>query len=96
MLPRDPEVFPKAEEFLPERWTTFNKDDRDKLFAFGAGLHACVGERLIWRFFLHVAKRFIKEYTWDAQQFAGRDKKLKYVPISRPVDQEPVVISPRT
>ena len=96
MAHRDPEVFPKAEEFLPERWATFNKDDRDKLYAFGAGLHSCVGEKLIWKYFMHVARRFTKEYTWDAEQFAGREKKMKYVPISRPVDQEPVAISPRT
>jgi len=95
MAQRDPDVFPEAEDFLPERWTSFNKGDRDKLFAFGAGLHGCVGERLIWRYFLHVAKRFIKSYTWDAQRFAIREKKLKYVPISRPVEQEPVSILPR-
>jgi cytochrome P450 len=96
MAHRDPDVFPKAEEFVPERWTTFNKNDRDKLFGFGAGVHRCVGEKLIWKFFLRVATRFVKRYRWDPAIFASREKKLKYVPISRPLEQVPFQLTLRS
>ncbi len=92
---RDPEVFPKAEEFLPERWSTFNKNDRDKMLGFGAGVHRCIGEKLSWKFLIRVLQRFIRTYSWNPEVFAKRTKELKYVPISRPLDQTPLEVCPR-
>nr|XP_027227536.1 cytochrome P450 3A43-like [Penaeus vannamei] len=44
----DPKIFPHPKKFLPERWSQDNKDDRGRIFAFGAGPRECIGKRMIW------------------------------------------------
>ena len=94
MAHRDPEVFPHPEEFMPERWSSFNQNDKDKLLGFGKGLHKCVGEKYMWAFLLEVTKRFVKEFKWD---FLYKDKarKLKYLPVTRPAELQAQSLSLR-
>ncbi len=93
---RDPAVFPYPDRFLPERWSTFNADDRDKLFGFGAGPHGCVGERFLCRFFMAVAQRFLRDCTWDfGDPNKGQERKVKYLPVLRPTELEKVWITKR-
>lgn len=95
MAHRDPDVFPYPDEFLPDRWKTFNSGDRDKIFGFGAGLHKCPGEQLMWTFLMRVAETFIREFKWDLK---GKDgtKKVKYLPVSRPAVLEETVLQRRS
>ena len=44
---RDPDVFEKPEDFIPERWNGSNSSDQDKIFGFGSGPHRCIGENLM-------------------------------------------------
>ena len=44
---RDPDVFEKPEDFIPERWNGSNAGDEDKIFGFGSGPHRCIGENLM-------------------------------------------------
>ena len=44
---RDPEVFDKPEDFIPERWNGSNSGNVDKIFGFGSGPHRCIGENLM-------------------------------------------------
>lgn len=94
MAHRDPLVFPYPEEFLPERWRTFNAKDRDKLFGFGAGIHACVGEQFMWKFFIQVAQTFIQTFSWDVTGMNGK-RKMKYLPVSRPAEIKPLALHKR-
>ena len=96
MAHRDPEVFPYPEEFMPERWTTFNQDDRDKLFGFGAGVHRCVGERLMWKYLMEVGKTFIKSFEWEKKKETDWQKKVKYLPVSRPAVLKGIPLKRRT
>ena len=61
---RDPKIFPRPEEFLPTRWDNENSNDKDKMFGFGSGPHACVGERIMWDVMIHVGKEMIRRYKW--------------------------------
>ncbi len=91
----DPQTFPYPDRFLPERWKTYNRDDRDKLFCFGAGVHGCVGERFMWRFLLEVAGHFIRSFTWDTSGLEASNRKMKYLPVARPAVLEPLVLRRR-
>ena len=55
---RDPEVFEKPEEFIPERWNGSNAGDEDKIFGFGSGPHRCIGENLMRDVMQFVGKVF--------------------------------------
>lgn len=44
----DPKIFPQPKKFWPQRWSQDNKDDRGRIFAFGAGPRECIGKRMIW------------------------------------------------
>lgn len=41
---RDSEVYPRSEEFLPERWLDKSTQNSPLLLNFGSGLHRCLGE----------------------------------------------------
>ncbi|KAI1852249.1 hypothetical protein JX266_002427 [Neoarthrinium moseri] len=45
-LHRDPNVFPRAEEFIPERWETPTKGMKDAFMPFGGGSRVCIGLHL--------------------------------------------------
>ncbi len=82
---RDPLVFPYPDKFLPERWSSFNADDRDKVFGFGAGPHGCVGERFMWRFMTTAASKLFETCKWDwGDESQGQERHVKYLPVLRP------------
>ncbi len=87
MAHRDPKTFPYPEQFLPERWKTFNADDADKLFGFGSGLHRCPGEKYARRLIEVIAKRFIKTFDWEFN-YKSQERTIKYLPVSRPAKLE--------
>lgn len=94
MAHRDPQVFEKPEQFWPERWNSCNKGDKDKVFGFGAGPHKCVGETLMWNVMKYVGKEFVKHFEWKHMQ--GFPQAIKYLPVARPRDPEPVILKRRT
>ena len=55
---RDPDVFEKPEDFIPERWNGSNAGDEDKIFGFGSGPHRCIGENLMRDVMQFVGKVF--------------------------------------
>ena len=55
---RDPDVFEKPEDFIPERWNGSNSGDEDKIFGFGSGPHRCIGENLMRDVMQFVGKFF--------------------------------------
>ena len=109
---RDPKIFSKPDEFLPERWENENAEDRDKMFGFGAGPHSCVGERIMWKVLVQVGSQMMKRYTWtltDPSQTSSSSQDLsqlpetfvpeldmKYLPVSRPRILEPILLEERT
>ncbi len=95
MAHRDPTVFPDPDAFKPERWAEENKDDRDKIFGFGAGPHRCPGENLIWNALTTFAKKFIKTFEWDTSECQCSDRNIKYLPVMRPRQLKPVILKKR-
>ncbi|XP_074642541.1 putative cytochrome P450 120 [Tubulanus polymorphus] len=79
---RDPCIFSQPEKFIPERWMTCNKDDRDKLVAFGSGARGCVGKNFSWGIIKMTAALLVSKYTWKLPE--GQDLKYKWLPVSRP------------
>ena len=94
MAHKDPEVFRDPEVFDPDRWLNANKEDRDKIFGFGSGLHKCIGEQFMWRYLVTVAKTFVKSFNWDKEKLDGT-RKIKYLPVSRPAELLPIKLSRR-
>ena len=109
---RDPKIFSKPDEFLPERWDNENAEDRDKMFGFGSGPHSCVGERIMWKVLVQVGSEMIKRYKWtlpdpNLASSASQDQSqlpetfvpeldMKYLPVSRPRVLEPILLEERT
>ena len=107
---RDPKIFPQPEEFLPERWEKENAGDKDKMFGFGSGPHACVGERIMWDVLIQVGGEIIRRYIWDLPDPSNSSASevnqlpetfvpeldMKYLPVSRPSILEPLLIEERT
>ena len=62
---RDPTVFQDAESFDHRRWRGANSADRGNVFAFGGGIHACVGQSLVWKVLLSVGRSMIKNLEWE-------------------------------
>ena len=89
---RDPSVFPDPDVFLPQRWSGVNKNDRDKMFGFGSGPHACIGRKLMWDVLLTVGRKFIEKFDWDHPQYPPEVKSL---PVSRPRYLQPVQLRKR-
>lgn len=69
-------------KFLPERWSQDNKDDRGRIFAFGAGPRECIGKRMIWDIMMMFCKTFVKEFDWVITD--DHLKEMKYIPAVRP------------
>ena len=89
---RDPAIFPNPEEFDPERWNGPNKEDKAKIYAFGAGLHSCVGERLMWIVMKTLTSKFVKNFIWDFNPDFPQDTPIKYLPVSRPKKLTPLIL----
>ena len=107
---RDPKVFTRPEEFLPERWDNENLNDTDKMFGFGSGPHACVGERIMWDVMIHVGREMITRYTWNLPppdsltssidqnilpETLVPELEMKYLPVSRPHTLTPLLMEER-
>ncbi|KAF3769546.1 putative benzoate 4-monooxygenase cytochrome P450 [Cryphonectria parasitica EP155] len=45
-LHRNGRVFPRPEEFLPERWENPSKEMKDSIIVFGGGSRVCIGQHL--------------------------------------------------
>ncbi|XP_063601039.1 putative cytochrome P450 120 [Penaeus indicus] len=78
----DPKFFPHPKKFWPERWSQDNKDDRGRIFAFGAGPRECIGKRMIWDIMMMFCKTFVKEFDWVITD--DHLKEMKYIPAVRP------------
>ena len=65
---RDPDVFEKPEDFIPERWNGSNAGDEDKIFGFGSGPHRCIGENLMRDVMQFVGKVFKKIIRFDLKE----------------------------
>ncbi|CAH1782973.1 unnamed protein product [Owenia fusiformis] len=79
---RDPQAFTKPEEFLPQRWINAEKDERKKLFCFGAGPRCCIGQNFIWNILRTITQSLLRKYTWNIPE--GQDLSFKWLPVSRP------------
>jgi len=99
----DPQIFPNPLAFNPDRWATCNKDHKDLLLCFGAGLRGCIGTALIQNILLSILTRLINKFDWelscDSIDDANDDATsmiYKYLPIARPSVLPGVVFSPIT
>jgi len=65
---RDPDRFPQPDRFLPQRWRDF-KPSPFEYFPFGAGGHACVGQRLAMYLLKTVLSRLLQlDFALDGDQ----------------------------
>nr|CAB3235454.1 beta-amyrin 11-oxidase [Phallusia mammillata] len=80
---RDEQVFPRPDEFLPERWTTWNADHRDLVFCFGGGPRCCIGRTFIGNILRDVAARLLRTYDWEMNP-TDQEINYKYLPVARP------------
>ncbi|XP_042226944.1 putative cytochrome P450 120 [Homarus americanus] len=78
----DPAVFPEPNKFRPERWVEENKNDRCRMFAFGAGPRECIGKKMIWDIILIFCKAFVHKFEWEVS--GDHLKQLKFIPAVRP------------
>lgn len=83
-LYHSPEVFHRADEFLPERWlnkdSAFAHDQLNDVQTFGIGPRSCIGRllamaelrlilaRLVWKFDLHQVDSEAGRLEWTAQR----------------------------
>ena len=91
---RDPDVFEKAEEFIPERWNGSNAGDRDKIFGFGSGLHRCIGENLMRDVMHFVGGKLVNSFTWHHLE-KPMEREIKCLPVLRPRNLKPIIIKTR-
>ncbi|KAF0294237.1 putative cytochrome P450 120 [Amphibalanus amphitrite] len=91
---RDPAVFPNADTFDPERWRTSNKNDQDKLFCFGGGPRACIGQKMYQHILKVACRMFISEFDWHLP--ATWRPTWKHLPVSRPTNLPSLVLSRRS
>ena len=96
MAHRDPGVFPDPEEFKPERWGTVNKGHRDRVFGFGAGPHRCPGENLMFNVMKHLLTMIVKTFEWDRSHCKCEDRNIKYLPVLRPRELQPIILRKQT
>lgn len=89
----DPKVFPEPNKFRPERWEEENKDDRSKMFAFGAGPRECVGKKMIWDIIIIFCKSFLEHFDWEVS--SDHLKELKYIPAVRPKEKPLIQLQAR-
>lgn len=79
-----------------------NKDHKDLLLCFGAGLRGCIGTALIQNILLSILTRLINKFDWelscDTTDGANDASSMiyKYLPIARPSVLPGVVFSPIT
>ncbi|CAL1542864.1 unnamed protein product [Lymnaea stagnalis] len=78
---RDESVFENPHEFLPNRWSA-NPELKSKLFTYGLGPRACIGERISWTILKNTLQALLSKFVWTLCQ--GQDVSQKYLPVSRP------------
>jgi cytochrome P450 len=88
---RDPQVFPNADQFDPQRWDGANAGDQDKIFGFGSGPHRCVGENLMWDVMKFVGHKFVQTFTWDHMDNV-MERNIKCLPVLRPRHLSPIIL----
>ncbi|XP_046386247.1 cytochrome P450 26A1-like [Ischnura elegans] len=96
---REPDLFPRPDEFDPLRWTTCNAGDEDKMFTFGGGSRGCLGKNMILDILMVIAEAFMVKFDWDivgsspgilgfslSNPSSGSSSpiKMKSLPITRP------------
>jgi len=101
---RDPDRFPQPERFLPQRWRNF-KPSPFEYFPFGAGGHACVGQRLAMYLLKTVLSRLLQldlvldgnqEVDWgiDIMLTPVNDVMIKVREANSPIDDAGKLLGP--
>jgi cytochrome P450 len=83
---RDPEIFSRPNEFLPERWQG-TRPSPFEYFPFGAGGHACVGRSLALQVLKATLARLLREYEIvlaDDQEIDWQVQ-INFMPASDPI-----------
>jgi len=91
---RDPDVFEKPEDFIPERWNGSNAGDEDKIFGFGSGPHRCIGENLMRDVMQFVGGKLVNSFTWDHLE-RPMERDIKCLPVLRPRNLKPIIMKRR-
>ena len=85
---RDPAIYPKAEQWYPERWLKepdlakrVNSEGKLAYMPFGAGVHRCPGEKLAGIVASTVLGTLVQEYNVQSQH--GNDTKMEALDFSK-------------
>ena len=79
---RDPDVFPKPDSLLPDRWIGVNAGCEDRVWTFGGGPRGCVGKMLSQVLMKQSVTYLFKRYKWMRPNEQCFD--IKWLPVSRP------------
>ncbi|KAJ5133414.1 hypothetical protein N7526_004779 [Penicillium atrosanguineum] len=67
---RNPEVFHRADEFLPQRWMDrngeFKNDDLEASQPFGLGPRTCIGRNIAWMELRLIVAKLLWHFDWEA------------------------------
>jgi cytochrome P450 len=92
---RDPKLWTRPDAFDPDRFSPERAEHKRHPYAFvpyGGGAHLCIGRAfayLLAKAFLH---QLVRRYRFSAP--AGRVHRMQQVPIPRPADGLPLVLTP--
>uniref|UniRef100_A0A667Y1J2 Cytochrome P450, family 3, subfamily A, polypeptide 65 n=1 Tax=Myripristis murdjan TaxID=586833 RepID=A0A667Y1J2_9TELE len=81
---RDPEVFQRPDDFLPDRWSGRNAGQEHFLCSFGNGPRNCIGVKLTDVFMKAACSYLLKHYDWCLDP-PSQDLQYKWLPVSRPI-----------
>ncbi|XP_077478318.1 putative cytochrome P450 120 isoform X2 [Stigmatopora argus] len=87
---RDPQVFEKPDNFLPERWSGRNADHKHFLCSFGSESRNCIGMKLTDIFLKEACMYLLKHYDWCLDP-PSQNLEYKWLPVSRPAN--PLTVS---
>ncbi|KAL5358309.1 cytochrome P450 [Aspergillus floccosus] len=67
---RNPDVFHRADEFLPQRWMQrdgeFRDDDLEASQPFGLGPRTCIGRNIAWMELRLIVAKLLWHFDWEA------------------------------
>ncbi|MBD2295416.1 cytochrome P450 [Anabaena sphaerica FACHB-251] len=88
---RDPEVYSRPEEFLPERWLEKNKESSQLLMIdFGSGSHRCLGEHLSMLEATVMLALLLRYFDWELVNGRSSVEELQQNLLIYPSDRMPV------
>ncbi|MTJ50272.1 cytochrome P450 [Dolichospermum sp. UHCC 0259] len=88
---RDPEVYSRPEEFLPERWLDKSKEITQlPMIDFGSGSHRCLGEHLSMLEATVMLALLLRYFDWELAKGRSSLEQLQQNLLIYPSDRMPV------